>query len=152
MAKKANGVHKSDDVNDLHRFLATRSDVVSDIDVDDRIAVVLVDDQREPVAQNVFGIRDHEFTRAGVHLLDQLRLRAGTRLREQERRERYDYDGRNQRKGTSKGETTKTPNAMGRGNSGRRRNARRVHGAMGAEERRAGQRGISRVSASPRKR
>lgn len=29
MAKKANGVHKSDVVNDFHRFLATRSDAVS---------------------------------------------------------------------------------------------------------------------------
>ena len=29
MAKKANGAHKSDVVNDFHRFLATRSDAVS---------------------------------------------------------------------------------------------------------------------------
>jgi len=29
MARKANGVHKSDVVNDFHRFLATRSDAVS---------------------------------------------------------------------------------------------------------------------------
>jgi DNA-binding CsgD family transcriptional regulator len=29
MAKKANGVHKSDVVNDFHRFLATRSDAVN---------------------------------------------------------------------------------------------------------------------------
>ena len=29
MARKANGVHKSDVVNDFHRFLATRSETVN---------------------------------------------------------------------------------------------------------------------------